>query len=774
MRRFIFLFSFISILSFSAFTQNAFWSNTGLVSLKPGAYLSIVGDAYNSDSGYYDNNDSIFLTGNWSHTAPNRCFDSIGAGWVYLYADTQHIKGTSITHFYNLILQNQGVKYGDLDVYVDGHLQLTDREFSMDTNTVWVLNPDTGSVQRTAGYVSSLNDGGLLRRVDTTAPYLFPVGSNIGTFRYRPVEFDPLNNNINHYKVRFANFDPSTEGFNRNLKELRVCEVNPVWYHRMYHVSGNDSSAITIMYDTTADGSWNDIVHWQNLPEWERIFRDTVIAGTPFNRISKFVWNNYHYAPFALAITSQLTIIPNIANVTCNGLGNGSISLTITNAQSAYTIAWSNGDTTATINNLIPGTYIVTISEVDHCAFSDTFTITQPPILRAATLDTNVTCHGGSNGSIYINPDGGTPPYQYSWTNGATTQNITGLDTGTYTVILSDSNHCQLTDTFIITQPTAVTTQIAVSNVTCYGDQNGSLNVSPSGGTPPYSYHWSNGGITAGITGLSGGTYIVTVTEADHCITMDTFHINEPAPLRADISTKNVKCYNAQNGSISVVPTGGTLPYSYDWSNGATTQNLDNLGNGGYTLVLTDSNGCKLTDSLTISQPPRDQYAVAGVDTIIWRSDTIQLNGFLGVNYDWSPAYNLSCTNCSDPYAWPDSDITYHLTIGDSIGCFSYDSVKVYVRDKPFPLFFIPNVITPNGDGFNDVWYIRDLEGYPDNDMRIVNRWGDEVFQQSPYQNNWAGTWRGQDLPGGTYYYILIIHNNGQDQKFDGPITIVR
>ena len=193
-----------------------------------------------------------------------------------------------------------------------------------------------------------------------------------------------------------------------------------------------------------------------------------------------------------------------------------------------------------------------------------------------------------------------------------------------------------------------------------------------------------------------------------------------------------------------------------------------------HTLVLSDSNGCFLVDSVTINQPPRSQYAVAGVDTIIWRTDTIQLNGFLGLTYNWAPAYNLSCTDCSNPYAWPDSDVTYHLTIGDSIGCLTYDSVRVCVRDRPFPLFFIPNVITPNGDGFNDVWDIRDLEGYPNNEVRIVNRWGDEVFEQAPYQNKWAGTWRGQELPGGTYYYILIIHYNGQDQKFDGPITIVR
>ena len=254
MRRYILLFSFSVVLSLTAFSQNAFWSNTGLVSIKPGAYLSVIGDAYNQDSGIYDNSDTIFLTGNWSHTALNRCFDSIGAGWVYLYAASQHITGTSNTHFFNLVLQNQGVKYGDLDVYVDGQLQLNDREFSLDSNTVWVLNADTGAVTRTAGYVSSLKDGGLLRRTHSTLPYLFAVGSNVGTFRYRPVEFDPLDSTLNHYKARFANVDPTSEGFSRSIKAIRVCELNPVWYHRLYHQYGIDSANVTIMYDTAADG----------------------------------------------------------------------------------------------------------------------------------------------------------------------------------------------------------------------------------------------------------------------------------------------------------------------------------------------------------------------------------------------------------------------------------------------------------------------------------------------------------------------------------------
>ncbi len=606
--------------------QNGFWSNNGLVSIKDGAYLSVIGDCFNQNDGHYNNSDTIFLTGDWSHSAPNRCFDSIDRGWVYLYAADQRVKGTSETHFWNLILQNQGVKYGDIDVYVDNLLYLNDREFNMDTNTVWVLNPALAAIIRTSGYVSSLKDGGLLRRTNLVQPYLFPVGSNVGTFRYRPVEFKPVATTENHYKARFANTDATLEGFDRNIKFNRVCIINPDWYHRLYHVTGPDSADITIMYDPVADGNdWEDIVHWQNQPRWEPIAKDITTAGTPFTRMSKFRWDNFALSPFALATISPLEFTGEQSNVTCFGYNNGFINTYVKNADTTYTILWSTGDTSTSITNLSPGVYSVTLSE---------------------------------------------------------------------------ANRCEQVLTFTITEPTAIST---------------------------------------------------TITSVD-----DT-------------------CYGATNGLAELAVTGGTPPYQYLWDSTLTTQNIYNLPAGLYTVLVTDSQNCFKRDSVYINQPPPVPYLVAGVDTILWRTDTIQLNSFLGSTYSWTPNYNISCTDCYDPMIWPDTNTTYYLTLTDDIGCRFTDSVRVMVRDKPFSLFFIPNAITPdNGDGYNDYWNIRDLERYPDNEVRIINRWGDEVFFAKPYQNNWAGTWKGDKLPGATYYYIMKIKHNGETITFDGPLTIIR
>jgi gliding motility-associated-like protein len=166
---------------------------------------------------------------------------------------------------------------------------------------------------------------------------------------------------------------------------------------------------------------------------------------------------------------------------------------------------------------------------------------------------------------------------------------------------------------------------------------------------------------------------------------------------------------------------------------------------------------------------------VAGVDTIIWKFDTIQLQASGGVGYSWSPANTLSDANVSNPLAFPEQSTIYQLVVEDSKGCFDYDSLYVLVRNKPIANFFIPDVITPNGDGYNDYWHIRDLERYPDNQVRIVNRWGDEIMFEKPYMQDWKGEWKGQPLPGATYYYILKVKDeNGNEFSFDGPITVVR
>ena len=153
-----------------------------------------------------------------------------------MLGDEQHINGTDVTVFNNLELRATNIKYADLDVVVENELILNDREFNCDTNTVFVTNPDPAIVTSDGGFVSSLSDGGLSREMNTNADYFFPVGSSLGTVRYRPVFLEPNFPNGNTFKVRFANTDATLEGFDRELREPNICEVNPEYYLSLIHI----------------------------------------------------------------------------------------------------------------------------------------------------------------------------------------------------------------------------------------------------------------------------------------------------------------------------------------------------------------------------------------------------------------------------------------------------------------------------------------------------------------------------------------------------------
>ena len=311
-----------------------------------------------------------------------------------------------------------------------------------------------------------------------------------------------------------------------------------------------------------------------------------------------------------ITITEPTPLVAAIAlgsNVLCNGNNDGSATASATGGTAPYTFAWSNGATTANATGLAAGTYTVTVTDANLCDDTETITITEPTLLVAAiALGNNVLCNGGNTGSATASATGGTSPYTFAWSNGATTANVTGLAAGTYTVTVTDANLCTDTETITITEPTPVLAATALNNnVSCFGGNDGSATASATGGTGPYSFAWSNGGNTATVTNLTAGTFTVTATDANLCSDAETITITQPATaVTASIALgNNVSCNGGIDGSATASATGGTSPYTFLWSNGATTANATGLAAGTYTVTATDANLCTDTETVTITEP---------------------------------------------------------------------------------------------------------------------------------------------------------------------------
>jgi gliding motility-associated-like protein len=367
---------FLSI-ALSSFAQDFLSNNSGLVSIKDDAFLSVQGDIYLENNGVFDNSDSIFFTNDWINNAGNTGFSSIGEGYVYMIGDDQRIRGIDETHFHNLLLRNAGIKYGDLDVYVDSILDLAFLEMNMDTNVVYVTNPTVSNVVNSTGFVSSLENGGISRVTNTEDRYLFPVGSSLFGTIYRPLELN-TSSSPQTFRARFADTDASLEGYDRDERALLICDINDAYYHKIWQDMGSDSLDIRFFYDAAVDGNqWNDIVHWQNLPEWQQAPADSQYVAAPWDILDVYDWNDFSTPNFALAFTKPSfadagndTTIYLLDTIQLNATGGiiytwePAYPISCTDCQSP--LFWH--DSTATV--------YVLVEDADNCKDIDSITVT--------------------------------------------------------------------------------------------------------------------------------------------------------------------------------------------------------------------------------------------------------------------------------------------------------------------------------------------------------------------------------------------------------------
>ena len=375
---------------------------------------------------------------------------------------------------------------------------------------------------------------------------------------------------------------------------------------------------------------------------------------------------------------STLTSSYTQVNVGCFGNNTGSINLTVIGGVAPYVYAWSNQSITEDLNNIPSGVYTVTATDANGCTTTQTVTITQPAAaLALTTTQVNVLCFGNSTGSVNLTVSGGTAPYTYLWSNNGTVEDPSGMAAGSYTVTVTDANGCTANSSVTITQPAAglalSTTQV---NVLCSGNNTGSVNLTVTGGTAPYTYAWSNNTTLEDPAGLAAGTYTVTVTDASGCTANTTVTITQPSTLTSSYTQVNVGCFGNNTGSINLTVIGGVAPYVYAWSNQSITEDLNNIPSGVYTVTATDANGCTTTQTVTITQPAAAlALTTTQVNVLCFGNSTGSVNltvsgGTAPYTYLWSN--NGTVEDPSGMAAGP-----YTVTVTDANGCTANSNVTI-------------------------------------------------------------------------------------------------
>ncbi len=290
---------------------------------------------------------------------------------------------------------------------------------------------------------------------------------------------------------------------------------------------------------------------------------------------------------------SSLSLVIHHNNISCNGAMDGSISAITTGGSPEYIYQWSNGMTTASINNLTAGMYRVTITDINGCSITEATQITEAAPLTANLTASSDPCNS-VGGTLSVDPSGGINGYQVTWSNGTTgfTNNIS--QSGNYQVTITDAAGCSVTDATEITVSSSVMElMVETESTSCANDHDGTATAIVNGGVAPYTYNWSSGETGSSATGLSAGTYLLEITDATGCSRNQIFTVNEPAPII--LTCSGTPASNGDDGFIQVSGSGGNAPYQYDWNTGDTGSFVQGISNGNYDVTVTDQNGCSST-----------------------------------------------------------------------------------------------------------------------------------------------------------------------------------
>jgi len=463
-------------------------------------------------------------------------------------------------------------------------------------------------------------------------------------------------------------------------------------------------------------------------------------------------------------IDEPTELLVNVANVTAEtdtGANDGTLEIEIAGGVLPYELIWDNGATTEAQDGLACGTYFVTIVDGNGCTVESSATIPCQDLgcesLQADIQFDPVSCFGDVDGQIEIFPSGGTGPYEVSLNTGQSGTSINNLPASLYVVIVEDANGCIFTEDVTITSPAALETSIIEENGLC--GAMAIAQVIPFGGTAPYEVEWSTGATTGVITNLGTGTYTVTVTDANNCMTTGLATVETIfEPIDFDVQTGNVLCNGGTEGFINVEVADGQGPYTYEWSNGATTPEIFDLPAGNYTLVITDNNGCEYALSRSIIEPNPLQldYAVSQGGTSTTFDVTLNVSGGTApYSYDWSDGSN-SIVNTGMQVG------DYTVTIIDDRGCEqTFDVIIDGALTGIEGLDIIESFTVYPNPTKDQIYFVAELTEYAKLDISVYNALGQLIFQDKAEGSRIKKEVNLNRQPVGTYF-LQVGNERGQ------------
>ncbi|MEL6255478.1 MAG: gliding motility-associated C-terminal domain-containing protein [Bacteroidota bacterium] len=449
-------------------------------------------------------------------------------------------------------------------------------------------------------------------------------------------------------------------------------------------------------------------------------------------------------------------------------------------AGSSYAYNWSHDSnlTGPVANQLGAGTYVVlVIDQVTGCTNELNISLNSPSPL-VGTLETTteyngwpVSCFDANDGALKASIRGGVRPYRYAWQGapGFGDSVLTNIPAGSYALNVIDDNGALIRLQRDLIGPEEIQLQNGIELFVCKGGTSQEISLELRGGTGLYTYLWSNGSTDSTINNLSPGEISIQITDENSCSKSFELEVKEAPELVIDPIVMGPQCPKQNTGSILLFASGGISPYNFNWSNGSNEEDLLNLAAGSYTVTLEDSLGCELEESFELKDPEPLAYNLELIPDNGRGNGAAKIQvegGIEPYTYEWS-------TGETGKEVFNLRGGAYSVTIIDAAGCSQLIPFEIELPQRPNCLD-IHMGFSPNGDGYNDKFVIPCLDFFPDNELQILNRWGQELFYQVGYDNSWEGTSNGKALAEGTYFYIVHINTAEGRSTYKGSVSIIK